>query len=94
MATLTSTSAIAGILSMHANGYVRQFAVKALSKFTDGSEIPFLLLRLSDWVPQVSAEAVLSMQQRLTRLAQIIPHITLYQHIKKRPRLSIRRDLC
>ena len=39
--------------SMHANGFVREEAVRRLGLFHDGSELPYLLLRLNDWVTQV-----------------------------------------
>src|SRR3954447_18043505 len=40
------------LLSMHADGYLREVALRSLNAIHDGSEIPFLLLRLNDWVPQ------------------------------------------
>jgi HEAT repeat protein len=39
--------------SFHANGFVREEAIRRLSLIRDGSELPYLLLRLNDWVPQV-----------------------------------------
>lgn len=36
--------------SMHTNGRVREAALRRLAARTDGAELPFLLLRLNDWV--------------------------------------------
>ncbi len=53
------------LLSMHPNGRVREAAVEHLAVVHDGSEIPFLLLRLNDWVPQVRARARAVVRERL-----------------------------
>jgi HEAT repeat protein len=39
--------------TMHPNGYVREEAVKRIGLIKDGSELPYLLVRLNDWVPAV-----------------------------------------
>ena len=44
---------VLGILSFHPSGYVREEAVRRLAQGDDGSELPYLLLRLNDWVDQV-----------------------------------------
>jgi HEAT repeat protein len=41
------------LLSMHGNGYVREDALKRLGRRRDGTELPYLLLRVNDWVSQV-----------------------------------------
>lgn len=43
--------------TFHANGFVREEAVRRLSLISDGTELPYLLLRLTDWVPQVQSAA-------------------------------------
>lgn len=48
---------ILGVLSFHPSGYVREEAVRRLARTHDGSELPYLLLRLNDWVDQVRDEA-------------------------------------
>lgn len=56
-----------GIASCHASGYVREAAVKSLDReITLGVEIPFLLLRLSDWVPVVREASEHAIARRLT----------------------------
>ena len=39
--------------AMHGNGHVREAALCQLAQRSDGSELPFLLLRLNDWVVPV-----------------------------------------
>ncbi len=43
--------------SAHWNGFVRQAAVERLAREADGAELPFLLVRLNDWVWQVRSAA-------------------------------------
>ena len=51
--------------SFHANGYVREAAVMRLALLNDGAELPYLLLRLNDWVPQVRAAALDAVVKRV-----------------------------
>lgn len=51
--------------AMHPNGFVREEAVRRLRLIQDGSELPFLLLRLNDWVPQVRRLALDSILDRI-----------------------------
>lgn len=46
-----------GLASFHFNGHVRESAVRPLGDVFNGTELPFLLLRLNDWVPQVRGTA-------------------------------------
>ncbi len=41
---------ILGIASCHHNGFVREEAIRRLALTRNGSELPFLLMRLNDWV--------------------------------------------
>lgn len=56
---------VTGVLSMHPNGRVREGAVRLLSDVLDGSELPFLLIRLNDWVPQVREAASNAVSARI-----------------------------
>lgn len=58
-------TSILGLLSLHKNGYVRQVAVQELDHVEDGTELPFLLLRLNDWVANVRSSAKVAVQRRL-----------------------------
>lgn len=44
---------ILGLSSFHPNGYLREKAVKGLCKTRTGDEIPYLLIRINDWVGEV-----------------------------------------
>lgn len=52
--------------TFHRQGYVREAAVNRLAQITDGSELPFLLLRLNDWVTNVRDAAYAAIRSRLT----------------------------
>ncbi len=52
--------------SMHSNGFVRYEAVRRLALLHDGSELPYLLLRLNDWVVQVRHLAHSAILDRIT----------------------------
>lgn len=54
-----------GLASFHSNGYVREAAVQALSEESAGRELPFLLLRLNDWVAPVRDAAETAVRTRL-----------------------------
>lgn len=55
-----------GVFSFHANGYVREEAVRLLSEVRDGNELPFLLIRLNDWVHQVQERAAIAIRDRIS----------------------------
>jgi HEAT repeat protein len=54
-----------GLTSCHGSGYVRQAAVELLVRIVSGAELPFLLLRLNDWVADVRAAAFAAVHARL-----------------------------
>ena len=58
--------ALLGILSFHGNGYVREAALRMLARHNTGAELPFLLIRLNDWVPVVRSTARQSVNDRMT----------------------------
>jgi len=51
--------------SFHHSGYVREEAAKRLNRITTGIEIPFLLIRLDDWVSSVRDAAQKAINSRL-----------------------------
>jgi HEAT repeat protein len=54
LAKLSEGSAsLLGVLSCHSSGYIRENAVRELGQFTSGVELPFLLVRVNDWVETV-----------------------------------------
>ncbi|HTU25915.1 MAG TPA: hypothetical protein VMF30_10990 [Pirellulales bacterium] len=63
--TGSSRAGVLGLVSFHRDGYVREAAVRELAKIGNGFELPFLLLRVNDWVPQVRAEAQAAVALRM-----------------------------
>ena len=49
----SEAGAVFGLLSLSPNGHLREAAVRELEKVKDGAEVPFLLIRLNDWVQPV-----------------------------------------
>lgn len=54
-----------GLFSFHPNGYVREAAIHVLNTKKTGEELPFLIIRLNDWVPQISQIAQDAVQNRM-----------------------------
>ena len=54
-----------GVLSFNASGHAREAAVRALADVGDGRELPFLLIRLNDWVEPVRDAARRGVVQRI-----------------------------
>lgn len=55
--SLRNAAEATGVASFHGNGFVRHAAVIELAKMNSGVELPFLLVRMNDWVPVVREEA-------------------------------------
>jgi HEAT repeat protein len=55
------------LLSFHSSGYIREEALKRLDLIDSGDEIPFILLRLNDWVDQVREQATKAIERRITK---------------------------
>lgn len=45
---------VLGLVSLNADGRTRELATRSLAEHKDGDELPFLLLRANDWVPQIA----------------------------------------
>ena len=57
---------LVGLVNFHPSGYIRELAVRRLTQSVSGQELPFLLLRLNDWVAPVYQTALMAVQERLT----------------------------
>ena len=57
---------ILAFASMHANGRVREAALRTLAAQSDGRELPFLLLRANDWVEPIREHVRAWISSRLT----------------------------
>src|SRR6478735_1299334 len=79
---------IAGVLSFHPDGHVREKAVKELAALYDGHELPFLLLRLNDWVDPVARQAEKAVRERLiARCADVfVDHLPIVLRLETRRR--------
>lgn len=60
-----SEAAVVGLLGAHDSGYIREAAVRRLGRVHGGDEMPPLLLRANDWVPQVRGLALDALRDRL-----------------------------
>jgi HEAT repeat protein len=58
-------TSLVDLASFHSNGYVREAAVGELASQRTAKELPFLLIRLNDWVPQVRNAAEQAVRTRI-----------------------------
>jgi HEAT repeat protein len=58
-------TSLVGLASFHFSGYVREAAVAELVSQRTGKELPFLLIRLNDWVSQVRNVAEQAVRARI-----------------------------
>jgi HEAT repeat protein len=56
---------VLGVASSHISGWVREAALQRLGRIRTGQELPFLLMRVNDWVPNVRAVAVDLLKKRI-----------------------------
>ena len=80
-----------GLACCHANGYVRRNAVACLDRqVRSGIELPFLLLRLSDWATPVRLQAELAVRQRLDAVHRpaLLAHLSLVERLRARQRAA------
>jgi len=54
-----------GLASFHSGGYVREAAIKSLMTQESGNELPFLLIRLNDWVTPVREAAAKAVDAKM-----------------------------
>ncbi len=88
---LPSSSAVIGVTSFHASGFVRAAAVNELARITDGSELPFILVRLNDWVEVVQESAATAILQKMK--PEYAPYFLKYFHLVSRLRSCKRNKL-
>jgi HEAT repeat protein len=58
-------TSLVGLASFHNSGYVRAAAVKELASLHTGKELPFLLIRLNDWVAEIRDAATQAVRERM-----------------------------
>jgi HEAT repeat protein len=59
------STALLGLASFHSSGYVREAAVTELASQRTGKEVPFLLIRLNDWVSKVREVTAVAVRSRI-----------------------------
>jgi|SRR5208282_3232721 len=67
---------ILGIASFHGSGYVREEATRRLGKVVTGAELPFLLIRVNDWVEAVRSLARSLLMARIR--SDYLPHFLMW----------------
>ena len=83
-------TAALGLLSMNANGRVRELAVRGLAAVGAGDELPFLVLRANDWVPEVSTIARRAIERRCMpeNAAAFVAVLPLVERLKVQHRVD------
>jgi HEAT repeat protein len=72
--TAASRVSVLGLATFHPSGYVRAQAVQLLAANSDEAALPFLLIRLNDWVANVRRAARQAVERRL-RTGPIDPFV-------------------
>jgi HEAT repeat protein len=65
LAEMGDPATMLGLAAFHTNGYIRQAALEQLDRLRDGRVLPYLLIRLNDWVAPVRATARRAAERRL-----------------------------
>lgn len=78
------------LCSLHPNGYIREKAVEELSQIKDGQELPYLLVRLNDWVETVRTQARMAVNERIISeyASEFINNLPLVIRLRTRNRVS------
>ncbi|HVU26317.1 MAG TPA: HEAT repeat domain-containing protein [Verrucomicrobiae bacterium] len=77
-------TSLVGLASFHFSGYVREAAVAELALQRTGKELPFLLIRLNDWVSQVRDAAARAVRVRIepTYAVHFLANISLVLRLR------------
>lgn len=76
---------ILGLASFHPNGYFREKAINTLSSLETGLELPFLFIRLNDWVEEVRLATKKAIIKRINseNAKEIVNCLPLIFHLKQ-----------
>jgi len=79
-----------GLLSLNANGRVRELATKGLAELAHREAIAFLLLRVNDWVPQVADVARRAVMARCVpqEARHFVPALPLIERLATQQRVD------
>jgi len=77
-----------GVASFHPNGYFREKCLNELIKYNSGFEIPFLIIKLTDWVNIIKNKANIELEKRITNqnIKFIIQNLYLLYKLKEKKR--------
>jgi HEAT repeat protein len=80
--------AVVALASGHRDGHVREAGVRALGEAGDGRALPFIVLRLNDWVPEVrrAANAALAAYVRPAFARQLLAALPLVRALERQQR--------
>jgi len=81
----SASVSLLGVASFHSSGYVREEAIHRLAKIMTGMELPFLLIRLNDWVSEIRRTTRNYVQVRLRPdyADHFIAHLTLVYRLQQ-----------
>jgi HEAT repeat protein len=87
--------ALLALAGSHRSGFVREAAVRRLSSIRDGRELPFLLIRISDWVESVARLSRASLVKRLSAgyVPQLVVNLPLILRLREPGRKRSATDL-
>ncbi len=82
-----------GLATLHHDGYTREIALDYLQRLSSDERLPYVLLRLNDWVPEVQAKATEAFINVLpsTPLANIIQCFGLIDWLDKTERTNLKK---
>ncbi len=80
-----------GVATLSANGYTREAATNALATLGHPRAVPYLLIQLGDWVPQVrvAAETALNRLMDTGIASELIEHHDLVEHLASVQRVDL-----
>lgn len=83
-------ASLCGLASFDADGHVREAAVQALCMLREGHELPYLLIRLNDWVPEIRSCVLAAVRERLVPeyAAHYLHHLRLVLHLEHQGRVD------
>ncbi len=73
-----------GVATLSASGYTREASLHAIGRLGHPRAVPYVLLRLGDWVEQVRQAAVATLRSLMDRgvASQLIEHHYLIEHLR------------
>jgi HEAT repeat protein len=82
------------VASLSSNGYTREKAVKKLGESGDTSAIPFIILRLADWVAEVRQAANGAIQQfrKPEFLTSLVENLPIFEVLRRVERLDLKAE--